>query len=100
MTPLEDQFIELAEGFDFEVKAAQGAGGKGELPKEFWRSYSSFANTNGGVVLLGLREPKPGRFEVLGLSNLDGLTKDLWALLGDRTKVSANLLVEGDVSTV
>jgi predicted HTH transcriptional regulator len=95
-----EQLIELTEGFDFEVKSAQGAGGKGEIPKEFWRTYSAFANANGGIVLLGLQEPKPGRFEILGLPDPDKLRRDLWALLGDPTKVSANLLHETDVSEV
>lgn len=78
MMPLEEQLIELAEGFDFEVKAAQGAEGKGDLPKDFWRTYSAFANTNGGVVrAVNYLSPSPtitnphreGRCEAAGLPN-------------------------------
>ena len=67
-----------------------------------WEAPTSpaFANTSGGVVLLGVREPKPGQFEVVGLKNPDKLRRVLWTLLGDRIKVSANLLREGQVSSV
>lgn len=94
---LEDKLLFLAEGFDFEVKAAQGADGMGELPKDFWRTYSAFANTEGGVVLLGVKEPKPGQFEVVGLKDPEKVRRSLWSLLGDRTKTSANLLRDDDV---
>ena len=100
MPPINDLLIEIAEGFDFEVKAALGADGGGEVPKDFWRTYSAFANTNGGVVLLGVREPNPRQFEVVGLRNPDKVRKELWDLLNDSTKVSVNLLQEGHVQVV
>jgi predicted HTH transcriptional regulator len=55
----------LVESVELECKLAQGQDGKGELPKDFWLTYSAFANTQGGVVLLGVRE-KDGRFSVAG----------------------------------
>lgn len=45
----------LVESVELECKLAQGRDGKGELPKDFWLTYSAFANTQGGVVLLGVR---------------------------------------------
>lgn len=100
MTFLSEQLLEIAEGFDFEVKAAQGSDGKGELPKDFWKTYSAFANTHGGVVLLGVKEPKPGQFEVVGLRHPDKVRKELWDLLNDSTKVSVNLLAERHVEVL
>ena len=29
---------------------------RGGVPADFWPSYSSFANTDGGVIILGVRE--------------------------------------------
>lgn len=97
MAAIDEHLIELAEGFDFEVKAGLGAHGRGELPKDFWRTYSAFANTQGGVVILGVKEPSRGTFEVVGLPDPERIVRDLWPLLGDPTKVSANLLQEPHV---
>ena len=97
MASLDEHLIELAEGFDFEVKAGLGAHGRGELLKDFWRTYSAFANTYGGVVILGVKEPSPGSFEVVGLPDPERIVQDLWPLLNDPTKVSANLLQEPHV---
>lgn len=53
----------LSEGIDLECKFAAGKNGKGELPKKtFWESYSAFANTNGGIILLGVEEEKNHSF--------------------------------------
>ena len=39
---------------------------RGGVPADFWPSYSSFANTDGGVIILGGREKKGKReIEVL-----------------------------------
>ena len=35
----------------------------GGVPADFWPSYSSFANTDGGVIILGVRE-KDGKREI------------------------------------
>ena len=56
----------LRESVDLECKLAAGRDGKGALPEDFWPTYSSFANTEGGIVLLGVRE-KQGQFFVEGL---------------------------------
>jgi ATP-dependent DNA helicase RecG len=92
---LED-FQLLRESQDLECKLALGQDGKGELPKDFWPSYSAMANAHGGVVLLGVRE-KAGDFTLAGLPSADKLRKDLFDTLNNRNKVSCNLLSDADV---
>ncbi|MDO5102077.1 MAG: hypothetical protein Q4D91_04155 [Lautropia sp.] len=41
----------LAETIDLECKAAQGQDGQGELPHDFWKTYSAMANPFGGTYL-------------------------------------------------
>lgn len=48
----------LSESVDLECKLAAGRNGKGQLPTDFWPTYSAFANTHGGIVLLGLRKKR------------------------------------------
>jgi len=45
---------------------------RGDVPADFWPSYSSFANTDGGVIILGIRE-KNGERSGMGLSSLYGV---------------------------
>ena len=42
---------------------------KGGFPHSFWETYSSFANTNGGTIIFGVKE-KDGQFF------LDGITTE------------------------
>ena len=58
----------LRESVDLECKLAAGRDGHGAVPDDVWPTYGAFANTNGGTVILGLRE-RSGRFEVVGLPN-------------------------------
>ena len=81
----------LRESEELECKKAAGRDGLGELPHDFWPSYSAMANTDGGMVLLGIKEKK-GRFELHGIKNPDRVRKELVDLLQNRKKVSINLL--------
>lgn len=84
----------LREGWDFEAKKAAGADGLGKLPEDFWRTYSAMANTTGGRVALGVRERENGGLELHGLGDPQRVERELWTLLHDRDKVSANLLTK------
>lgn len=94
-----DDIQALRESFDVECKLAAGRDGAGALPRDFWPTYSAFANSNGGEVLLGLEEKK-GRFRVNGIDRPQKVIDDLWSLLNDAQKVSANLLSEKHVQPV
>jgi predicted HTH transcriptional regulator len=96
----EDDLACLAEAYDLECKAAQGREGRGELPEDFWKSYSAMANADGGVILLGVREQPPGTFHPLGLRDVERVRKALWDNLHNRKQVSINLLKESDIAPV
>lgn len=89
----------LRESVDLECKAAQGAEGQGEVPKDFWLTYSAMANGHGGAVVLGLTE-KNGVFSVAGLVNAAKIRSDLFNNLNNPGKVSTNLLADADVKEV
>ena len=90
----------LAEDYDLECKAAQGRDGRGELPEDFWRSYSAMANTAGGIILLGVQEKTPGQFCAIGIADLSRVRKALWDNLNNRQQVSVNLLHEGNIEAI
>lgn len=86
----------LRESVDLECKLAGGRDGQGTLPDDFWPTYSAFANTQGGVVVLGVRE-KQFQFFVEGIANVSKVRKELFDALNNRQKVSANLLTDASV---
>ena len=57
--------VQNGESSEVEFKSARGG-----FPGSFWESYSAFANTNGGTIILGVQE-KDNKFL------LDGLTEDI-----------------------
>lgn len=86
----------LQENSEVECKLAGGRDGNGAVPNDMWESYSAFANTRGGVILLGLKEKK-GNFTVEGIKNPAPLIKNIWDIINNPQKVSHNLLSESDV---
>ena len=90
----------LTESWDFEAKAAVGRDGKGELPKNIWETYSAFANSDGGLILLGAKERKDHSIEPVGIGDIQKLESDLWNLANSKQTVSVNLLSQSDVSRV
>lgn len=67
------------------------------LPKSFWETYSSFANTKGGMIVLGVEE-KDGDFKFVGVSKPEKMTGDIWNQLVNKNKVSHNLLSNEDIN--
>lgn len=95
-----DELHNLREGADFEAKAALGRDGKGTLPQSFWETYGAMANTDGGLIALGVRERADRSLEVRGVPEPERLQQELWNGLNNRKTISHNLLANGDVSLV
>lgn len=94
-TPVfEDGYCLTPEGLHFEAKSARGG-----MPRSFWETYSSFANTDGGVIALGISE-ESGRLKVNGVPDVPGTINNLWNTINNREKVSSNLLRDESVSTL
>ena len=87
------KFDEYREDNRLEVKKASGG-----LPNSLWDTYSSFANSYGGVILLGVIENEDGSFKTSGLKNTDKLTKEFWNTINS-TKTSVNLLTDDDIES-
>ncbi|KVR78798.1 transcriptional regulator [Burkholderia vietnamiensis] len=95
-----EDLLALGESVDVEFKRAGGRDGKGEVPKEFWPTYSAMANTEGGEILLGVEELKPTGIRPHNLANAAAMRQDIFNLANNRQKVSANLLRDDDVQTI
>jgi len=74
------------EGLHLEFKSARGG-----VPKEMWPTYSAFANTQGGIILLGVEDD--GR--VSGVENPGKYIDEIVNQLNNPQKCSINLC-EGD----
>jgi len=88
------QALGVGEQRDWEFKSAQGG-----LPRSLWETYSAMANTDGGVIVLGVKENDEA-YVVLGLENLRKLKNDFWNTINNCGKVSRNLLSNDDVSDI
>ena len=90
--------LQIGEQITLEVKKAEQG-----LPRSIWETYSAFANTIGGTILLGLTEtatPRDNtRFEATGISDPAKLKKELFDTLNS-DKVSDNILRDADVEIV
>ncbi|MDO4772662.1 MAG: putative DNA binding domain-containing protein [Bacillota bacterium] len=88
----EKDVLELIEDRNLELKKARNT-----IPESFWETYSAFANTDGGLVVLGVDEKKE---KVVGVENPHKLKEDLLNQLNNPQKVSANILDENDIKII
>ena len=93
------KLLQKGERITLEAKLA-----KTDVPKSVWESYSAFANTMGGTILLGVFEDMKEkdlakRFRIEGVEDADKILKDFWNTINSN-KVSNNILTDSDVEVV
>ena len=76
------------------IEAKKSLGG---LPHSIWETYSAFANTLGGVLLLGVVELPDKSLQTVNLPDPQTLIEEFWQIANDPKKISANILTEESV---
>ncbi len=76
------------------IEAKRATGG---FPQSVWETYSAFANTLGGVILLGVAEGKDHSLTPVSLPDPSGLAAEFWRLVNDKKTVNINVLTRGQV---
>ncbi len=77
------------------IEAKKAIGG---LPRSIWETYSAFANTLGGIILLGVEEHADKSLHPVKLPAPEKLIKEFWDIVNNANKVSANILSDRDVT--
>ena len=77
------------------IEAKKAAGG---LPQSIWETYSAFANTLGGIILLGVEEHPDRSLHAIHLPDPEKLVKDFWDTVNNPNKASVNILSSKDVT--
>ena len=78
------------------IEAKKAVGG---LPRSIWETYSAFANTGGGVILLGVAEDKKDkRLYPVDLPDPQRLIAQFLELVNDTRIVNRNLLTKKSIA--
>lgn len=88
-----DNILSSQESTELEFKHAHGG-----FPGSFWETYSAFANTNGGLIVFGVKE----RQDVFTLDPIDdtlaeNLLKTFWKQIRSKDCVNLCLLSNDDI---
>lgn len=86
--------LKSPEWIDFEVKEASES-----LPKSVWETVSAFSNTQGGWIILGIKEKKENgvsTYEIQGVKNPEKMEQDF---IGTLRSEKFNTLISVDVKS-
>ena len=67
----ENWLINVHEKENIELKKSS------DFPTSFWKTYSSFCNTSGGLIFLGVKENE-NQNTIVGINNSEKILKTLW----------------------
>lgn len=70
------------------------------VPDDVWESYSAFANTEGGEIVLGVSENSDATFTVTGVVEPDKLINEFWTTVRNTQKVERDVLFGDSVRTI
>lgn len=71
---------------------------KGGFPDSFWETYSAFANSDGGTILLGVEELADHTLYMQdGLADAEKMKESFWKMVNNRQKISHNIVTNNMV---
>lgn len=91
-----NQALSETENSEIEFKHAHGG-----FPGSFWSTYSSFANTDGGSIIFGVKEKK-GQFilDPISADLANELITTFWKQVRSKDQVNLCLLSNQDIKTL
>ncbi len=92
------ELLKYGERINLECKKAEN-----KLPNSIWETYSSFANTDGGIILLGIEEhvqetDLAKRFSFVNMEHAEQRILEFWNTINS-DKVNINILKDANVGT-
>lgn len=84
-----DNLDDAHEGQRLEFKEAAAG-----LPDDLWETYSAFANTEGGEIVLGVSEEVAGgKFSATGVADAQGVVASFWNSLRNPQRVERDVML-------
>ena len=87
-------FKSVKENYQIEIKESSNS-----LPHNFWDTYSSFSNTAGGKIILGIKESYPENI-IVGVNNPNKIVAEIWNNISNPQKTSYNSLLPNSVEII